>query len=70
VTRATRFYFGASWRQAWRRLGGTQVGMKRAIFVAVLPLHGVLSAFGSSADLFLPSIRVVWRVDKRVADAA
>jgi len=65
VTRATRFYFAASWREAWRGLGGTQVGLKRAIFVAVLPLHGLLVALGSSADLILPSLRVVWRVDKR-----
>lgn len=64
VTRATRFYFAASWREAWRRLGGTQVVLKRAIFVAVLPLHALLVAFGSSADLVLPSLRVVWRVDK------
>lgn len=66
ITRATRFYFGASWRDAWRRLGGgTRVGLKRAIFVALLPVHTLLSWFGSSGDLFLPSLRVVWRVDKR-----
>ncbi|TMQ47731.1 MAG: class I SAM-dependent methyltransferase [Candidatus Eisenbacteria bacterium] len=65
LTRATRFYFGASWREAWRRLAGTRAGLKRAIFVAILPLHALLTWFGSSGDLFLPSLRVVWRVDKR-----
>lgn len=69
VTRATRFYFGASWREAWGRLSGTRAGLKRAIFVALLPVHAVLSLFGSSGDLFLPSLRVVWRVDKRARPA-
>lgn len=69
VTRVTRFYFASSWRDAWQELGGTQVGLKRAIFVALLPAHAVLSFFGSSGDLFLPSLRVVWRVDKRARPA-
>ena len=65
VTRATRFYFGSSWREAWRTLHGTRTGLKRLIFAAILPLHALLSLFGSSGDLFLPSLRAVWRVDKR-----
>jgi SAM-dependent methyltransferase len=65
VTRATRFYFGTGWRDSWSRLSGTRAGLKRAIFLALLPVHAVLSLFGSSGDLFLPSLRVVWRVDKR-----
>jgi len=70
VTRATRFYFAPGWRRAWRDLGGTQVMLKRLIFLAVLPLHALLSLFGSSGDLLLPSVRIVWRVDKPDADAA
>lgn len=65
VRRATRFYFGAGWREAWRTLSGTRTGLKRLIFVAMLPLHVLLLLFGSSGDLLLPSLRVVWRVDKR-----
>lgn len=64
IERATRFYFASSWGEAWRTLGGTQVGLKRLIFLAVAPLHFALRAFGSTADHFLPSIRVVWRVGK------
>ncbi len=64
IERATRFYFAAGWREAWRDLGGTQVGLKRLIFLAVAPLHLVLRAFGSTADHVLPSIRMVWRVEK------
>jgi SAM-dependent methyltransferase len=69
LTRETRFYFGTGWRDAWGRLSGTRAGLKRAIFVALLPVHAVLSLFGSSGDLFLPSLRVVWRVDKRARPA-
>jgi len=64
VRRATRFYFAPSFREAYRDAGGTQVGLKRLIFLQVLPLHAILSLFGSSADHFLPSIRMVWRIDK------
>jgi len=65
VTRATRFYFAPGWSEAYRTLGGTQVGLKRLIFLAVAPLHWALSRFGSTADHVLPSLRVVWRVEKR-----
>jgi SAM-dependent methyltransferase len=64
VTKATRVYFAPSYAEAWRTLGGTQLGMKRVIFVALAPVHALLAIFGQSADLFLPSIRVVWRVEK------
>jgi len=64
IHRATRFYFAPSWSAAWRGLGGTQVGLKRLIFLALAPVHALLRAFGSTADLFLPSIRMVWRIDK------
>jgi SAM-dependent methyltransferase len=64
IHRATKFYFAQSWSEAYRNVGGTQVGLKRLIFLEVLPLHGVLSAFGSTADHFLPSIRMVWRIEK------
>ena len=64
IHRATKFYFARSWSEAYRDLGGTQVGLKRLIFLEVLPLHAVLSAFGSTADHFLPSIRMVWRIEK------
>jgi SAM-dependent methyltransferase len=70
IARATRFYFAPGWRSAWRDLSGTQVALKRVILVAVLPLHALLSLFGSSGDLLLPSVRMVWRVDKSAADAA
>jgi SAM-dependent methyltransferase len=64
VTRATRVYFAPGYAAAWRALGGTQLGMKRAIFVALAPAHALLRLFGQSADLFLPSIRVVWKIEK------
>jgi SAM-dependent methyltransferase len=64
VTRATTVYFARSYGEAWRTLGGTQLGMKRAIFVMLAPVHALLALFGHSADLFLPSLRVVWRIEK------
>lgn len=63
-TRATRLYFAGGFGEAWRGLGGTQVGLKRAVFAALAPAHALLSLLGSSADLLLPSLRVVWRVEK------
>ncbi|HUK61877.1 MAG TPA: methyltransferase domain-containing protein [Dongiaceae bacterium] len=65
IARATRVYFAAGYAEAWRTLGGTQLGMKRAIFVALAPVHALLTPFGASVDLFLPSIRVVWKVEKQ-----
>ncbi len=64
VTKATRFYFAPGFREAWRELAGTQVGLKRAIFAAVAPVHAAASLFGGSADPLLPSVRGVWKVEK------
>jgi hypothetical protein len=62
--RATRIYFAASYGEAWRRLGGSQRRLKRVLFAVLAPIHAVLAAFGGSADLVMPSLRVVWRVEK------
>lgn len=64
IERATRLYFARSWSEAWWGLSGTQVGLKRLVLLVVAPLHLVLRAFGSSADHCLPSIRVVWKIEK------
>ena len=65
IERATRFYFARSWTEAYRDLGGTQVGLKKLLFLQIAPLHFFLRMFGSTADHFLPSIRVVWRVTRK-----
>ena len=64
IERATQFYFAPSWEEAYRSVGGTQAGLKRLLFLQILPVHLVLRAFGSSADHFLPSLRMVWRIEK------
>ncbi len=64
VVRATRVYFAASYAEAWRSLGGTQVRLKRVLFALLAPVHALLAPFGGSADYLLPSLRVVWRVEK------
>lgn len=68
INRATRVYFAPSYREAWRSLGGTQTGLKRVLFVLAAPLHAVLRLFGWSADLVLPSLRIVWRIEKAKPD--
>ena len=70
IERATQFYFARSWGEAYRELGGTQVGLKRLIFLALAPVHFVLRMFGSTADHLLPSVRMVWRVGKRPGEGA
>jgi len=69
IERATTFYFARSWSEAYRDVSGTQVGWKRIFFLQIAPLHFVLRMFGSTADHFLPSIRMVWRVTKVAAGA-
>lgn len=64
VRRATRIYFAGSFAAAWRDLSGSQVAAKRVIFSLAAPAHAVLSLFGSTADLILPSLRIVWKVEK------
>lgn len=64
VQKVTRVYFAQSYAEAWRALAGTQVLGKRIIFVLAYPFHLLASLFGGSADLILPSIRAVWRIDK------
>ena len=64
VARATRIYFASSFADAWHGLAGSQVGLKRLIFALAAPVHLALSPFGGSADLILPSLRVVWKIDK------
>ena len=65
VTRATRVYFADGFAADWRGLAGSQVPLKRVLFAIAAPAHVALSLFGSSADLILPSLRVVWRIEKR-----
>jgi SAM-dependent methyltransferase len=67
IEKRTRVYFADSYPGAWRDLGGTQTGMKRVVFALLAPVHAVLAPFGGSADLFLPSLRVVWKVTRRTA---
>jgi len=69
VERATRVYFAPGYGAAWRDLAGTQVAAKRALFALLAPVHAVTAPFGGSADYFLPSLRVVWRVEKSPASA-
>lgn len=69
VRKASVFYFAPSFRCAWRELAGTQVGLKRLIFIAVAPVHFIASLFGRSADFLLPSVRAVWRVEKSAGSA-
>jgi hypothetical protein len=57
-------YFATGYAEAWRSLAGTHVGLKRSLFALLAPVHALLAPFGGSADLFLPSLRVVWRIDK------
>lgn len=62
--KATRVHFEDGYREAWRRIGGSQVRLKRLVFALLAPVHAALAPFGGSADLFLPSLRVVWRLHK------
>jgi hypothetical protein len=57
-------YFAGSYAEAWRSLGGTQIVLKRVLFILLAPLHLLVMPFGGSADLFLPSLRVVYRIDR------
>jgi SAM-dependent methyltransferase len=62
VSKATTVYFARSYGEAFASLGGTQVGLKRALFTLYAPAHALLRALGASADLVLPSLRVVYRI--------
>ena len=64
IEKRTRVYFAQGYAEAWRELAGTQVAAKRVVFAAAWPFHLVARLFGSSADLVLPSLRAVWRVEK------
>jgi SAM-dependent methyltransferase len=65
IRKATRVYFARSYGEAWRDLAGTQVMAKRLLFVLAWPIHVIASLWGGSADYVLPSLRVVWRIEKR-----
>ena len=64
VRKETRVYFARSFAEAWRGLAGTQVAAKRLVFALAWPFHVVSRLWGGSADSILPSLRVVWRVEK------
>lgn len=64
LERASRIAFARGFGEAWRALGGTQVPLKRVIMVLLAPVHALLAPFGGTADAFLPSLRVVFRVEK------
>jgi SAM-dependent methyltransferase len=64
LRKVTSVYFAGSYAEAWRGLAGPQAMLKRVLFVVLAPLHAVLVLFGGSADLFMPSIRAVWLVEK------
>jgi SAM-dependent methyltransferase len=65
LRKVTSVYFAESYGAAWRDLAGPQAMLKRILFVLLAPVHAALALFGGSADLFLPSIRAVWLVEKR-----
>jgi len=64
LRKVTSVYFAASYGTAWRELAGPQAMLKRVIFALLAPVHFALAPFGGSADLFMPSIRAVWLVEK------
>lgn len=64
ITKETQVYFARSFGEAWRDLAGTQVGAKRLIFALAWPFHQLARLWGGSADSILPSLRVVWRIEK------
>lgn len=69
VRKATTVYFARSYGEAFATLGGSQVGLKRALFALLAPVHALLRLAGGSADLVLPSLRVVYRIGGHGGDA-
>ncbi|MDD4902445.1 MAG: class I SAM-dependent methyltransferase [Patescibacteria group bacterium] len=65
VKKASKIFFEKSYSDIFKHLGGTRQGNKKAFFVLYFPLYCLLRALKIDGDLFTPSVRAVFRVEKK-----
>jgi len=61
----TKIYFEESYLDIFRHLGGTRKGFKVLFFLLYAPMYYTLRIMGFSGDTLTPSIRVIFKVDKK-----
>lgn len=60
----TRIYFEENYLGIFKHLGGTRVKFKIIFFTMYFPIYCFLRLFGLPADMFTPSLRVVFEIEK------
>src|SRR5690606_22450130 len=64
INQTTKIYFEQRYADILRNLSGTRVMYKRMFFILYYPIYALLRLVSIPGDLFTPSIRAVFRIDK------
>ena len=65
VKKISRIFFEKNYSDIFQHLGGTRQGNKKIFFTIYFPLYCLLQIFHLDGDLFTPSVRAVFRVEKQ-----
>lgn len=65
VKKMSRIFFEKKYFDIFKHLGGTRQGSKRMFFVLYFPIYLLLNLFKIDVDLFAPSVRAVFKIEKK-----
>jgi len=64
IKQITKIYFEQKYGDIFKNIGGTRVVYKKIFFIFYYPIYLLLRLLTISGDLFTPSIRVVFQINK------
>jgi ubiquinone/menaquinone biosynthesis C-methylase UbiE len=65
VKKISRIFFEKNYSDIFKHLGGTRQGNKKIFFVLYFPVYLLLKLLRIDGDLFTPSVRAVFKIEKR-----
>jgi SAM-dependent methyltransferase len=65
VKKSSLIFFEKKYSDIFKHLGGTRQGNKKFFFILYFPLYCLLKIFRIDGDLFTPSVRAVFLVEKK-----
>lgn len=65
VRKMSRIFFEKKYSDIFKHLSGTRQGNKKIFFILYFPVYFLLKLFRIDGDLFTPSVRAVFKIEKR-----
>jgi ubiquinone/menaquinone biosynthesis C-methylase UbiE len=65
VKKVSNIFFEKRYLDILKNLGGTRQGSKKVFFTLYFPIYLLLKMFKVDSDLFTPSVRAVFRINKK-----